>query len=151
MDKARIMVVEDEKLVALAIESCLKNLGYEVPLTVSTGEEAVRRVIDVEPDLVLMDIRLQGAIDGVEAARRIKESFHTPIVYLTAYSEEQTLQRAKITEPFGYIMKPFEERALQATVEVALYKAMMQGKLRAQRTSWRRCCVASRKGSWWPR
>jgi len=130
MDKARIMVVEDEKLVALAIENCLKNLGYEVPLTVSTGEEAVKRVLEVEPDLVLMDIRLQGAIDGVEAARRIKESFHTPIVYLTAYSEEQTLQRAKITEPFGYIMKPFEERALQATVEVALYKAMMQGKLR---------------------
>ena len=130
MEKARIMVVEDERLVALAIESCLKNLGYDVPLTVSTGEEAVRRILEVEPDLVLMDIRLQGAIDGVEAARRIKESFHTPIVYLTAYSEEQTLQRAKITEPFGYIMKPFEERALQATVEVALYKAMMQGKLR---------------------
>ena len=130
MDKARIMVVEDEKLVALAIENCLKSLGYEVPLTVSTGEEAIRMVVEIEPDLVLMDIRLQGDIDGVEAARRIKESFHTPVVFLTAYSEEQTLQRAKITEPFGYIMKPFEERALQATVEVALYKAMMQGKLR---------------------
>ncbi len=130
MEKARIMVVEDEKLVALSIEKCLKSMGYEVPLTVTTGEEAVQRVIEIEPDLVLMDIRLKGAIDGVEAANRIKTSFRIPIIYLTAYSEDQTLERAKITEPFGYITKPFEERTLQATVEMALYKASMQAQIR---------------------
>ena len=130
MEKARIMIVEDEKLVALSIEKCLKTMGYEVPLTVSTGEEAVQKVLELEPDLVLMDIRLKGAIDGVEAANRIKTRYKIPIVYLTAYSEDSTLERAKITEPFGYLTKPFEERTLQATVEMALYRATMQGKLR---------------------
>ena len=129
MDKSRIMVVEDERLVALAIENCLKNMGYEVPLTVGSGEEAVRRVVEVEPDLVLMDIRLKGAIDGIEAAGMIRNAFHVPVVYLTAYSEDKTLERAKATEPFGYITKPFEERTLQATVEMALYKASMDRKL----------------------
>ncbi len=130
MEKARIMVVEDEKLVALSIEKCLKSMGYDVPLTVASGEEAVQKVIEIEPDLVLMDIRLKGVIDGVEAANRIRNTFRIPIVYLTAYSEDQTLERAKVTEPFGYITKPFEERTLQATVEMALYKATMQGQLR---------------------
>jgi PAS domain S-box-containing protein len=129
MEKSRIMIVEDESLVALAIEKSLKNMGYEVPVTVSTGEEAVRKAMEVEPDLILMDIRLKGVIDGVEAAGMIREAFRVPIVYLTAYSEEKTLERAKLTEPFGYITKPFEERTLQATVEMALYKSTMEGKL----------------------
>jgi PAS domain S-box-containing protein len=129
MKKSRIMVVEDESLVALAIEKSLIGLGYEVPVMVSTGEDAVRKAVEVEPDLVLMDIRLKGIIDGVEAAERIKNAFRIPIVYLTAYSEDKTLERAKLTEPFGYITKPFEERTLQATVEMALYKSTMEGKL----------------------
>jgi PAS domain S-box-containing protein len=129
MKKSRIMIVEDEGLVALAIEKSLKTFGYEVPITVSTGEDAVRKVVEVEPDLVLMDIKLKGEIDGVEAADRIRNSFHVPIVYLTAYSEDKTLERARLTEPFGYITKPFEERTLQATVEMALYKSTAEGKL----------------------
>lgn len=130
MAKARILVVEDERLVALSIVRCLQGMGYEVPANVASGEEAVRKVIEMEPDLVLMDVRLNGAMDGVEAASRIRDSFHVPIVYLTAYSEEKTLERAKATEPLGYITKPFEERTLQTTVEMALYKAMMDRELR---------------------
>ncbi len=130
MAKARILVVEDERLVALSIVRCLQGMGYEVPANVASGEEAVRKVIEMEPDLVLMDVRLNGAMDGVEAASRIRDSFHVPIVYLTAYSEEKTLERAKATEPLGYITKPFEERTLQTTVEMALYKAKMDRELR---------------------
>jgi two-component system, cell cycle sensor histidine kinase and response regulator CckA len=127
--KARIIVVEDERLVALAIEKSLTSSGYEVPLTISTGEEAVRKVAELEPDLVLMDIRLKGAIDGIEAAARIRNSFHIPVIYLTAYSDQPTLDRAKLTEPYGYILKPFEEKNLQAAVEMALYKSGMQAQL----------------------
>ena len=129
MEKARIMVVEDEKLVALAIEKSLVSMGYQVPATVATGEEAVQKAIELEPDLVLMDIRLRGIIDGVEAASRIRNAAPIPIVYLSAYSEEKTLAKAKETEPFGYITKPFEERTLQTTVEMALYKAVLDATL----------------------
>jgi serine phosphatase RsbU (regulator of sigma subunit)/AmiR/NasT family two-component response regulator len=129
MGKPRIMVVEDEKLVALAIEKSLLNMGYQVPATVSSGEEAVQKAMELNPDLILMDIRLRGIIDGVEAANRIRSASSIPIVYLSAYSEEKTLQRAKVTEPFGYITKPFEERTLQTTVEIALYKAVIDVEL----------------------
>ncbi len=129
MEKARIMIVEDEKLVALAIEKALKGMGYEVPLSLASGEEAVRRVAEAAPDLVLMDIRLEGKMDGIEAADHIKASHHIPVVYLTAYSEKKTLERAKFTEPFGFIVKPIDERTLQATVEMALYKAAIEGQL----------------------
>ena len=124
-EKSRIMIVEDERLVALALERCLRNMGYEVPLTLASGEEAVRKVVEVGPDLVLMDIRLKGVIDGVEAAGMIRAVFRVPVVYLTACSEDKVLERAKATEPLGFIMKPFEEKTLQATVETALYKASM--------------------------
>jgi two-component system, cell cycle sensor histidine kinase and response regulator CckA len=130
--KARIVVVEDEKLVALAIEKSLKDMGYDVPLTTSVGEEAVRCVAEIEPDLVLMDIRLKGSLDGIEAAQRIRSNFHIPVIFLTAYADEPTLERAKISEPFGYILKPFEEKSLQAAVEMTLYKSRMQSQL--QRT-----------------
>ncbi len=127
--KARIVVVEDEKLVAIAIEKSLKAMGYDVPLSTPVGEEAVRKVGEIEPDLVLMDIRLKGSLDGVEAADRIRTSYHIPVIFLTAYADEPTLERAKITEPFGYILKPFEEKSLQASVEMTLYKSRMQSQL----------------------
>jgi CheY-like chemotaxis protein len=130
VENARILIVEDEKLVALSIEKCLKDRGYEVLPMTSSGEEAVQRVSQLSPDLVLMDIRLRGKIDGVEAARQIEAHFKTPIIFLTAYSEESTLERAKLTQPFGYLTKPFEERTLQATVEMALFKSSMEGQLR---------------------
>jgi CheY-like chemotaxis protein len=130
MGKARILVVEDERLVALSVEKCLTNMGYEVPVTLATGEEALRRFEEIAPDLVLMDIHLKGKIDGIEAAERIRNATRIPVVYLTAYSEENTRERAKLTEPFGYITKPFEERTLQTTVEMALHKSAIDREFR---------------------
>jgi two-component system sensor histidine kinase/response regulator len=122
MTKAQILVVEDEGIVALNVQSSLESLGYDVPVVVSSGEEAIEEAERTRPDLVLMDIMLEGDIDGVEAAGQIRERFNIPVVYLTAYADDETLQRARITEPFGYLLKPFEERELHTTIEMALYK-----------------------------
>ena len=126
MSQVRILVVEDESVVAKDIQWSLKSLGYSICAWASSGEEALEKVEALKPDLVLMDIVLKGSVDGVEAAERIRTTFDIPVVYLTAYADEHTLQRAKVTEPFGYILKPFEERELHTTIEVALYKHKME-------------------------
>ena len=123
MENAQILVVEDEAIVALDIQSKLRSRGYEVPALASSGREAVEIADALRPDLVLMDIQLEGDVDGVEAAEQIRRRFGTPVVYLTAFSDDQTLQRAKVAEPFGYLLKPFEERKLHVAIEVALYKS----------------------------
>ena len=123
MEHAQILVVEDGAIVALDIQSKLRNRGYEVPAPASSGREAVEKADALRPDLVLMDIQLEGDVDGVEAAEEIRRRFGTPVVYLTAYSDDRTLQRAKFAEPFGYLLKPFEERKLHAAIEVALHKS----------------------------
>lgn len=130
MGGARILIVEDEGIVALDIEQRLKSLGYTVIDTASTGEEAVERVCEVYPDLVLMDIMLGGEIDGITAAEQIKNQFDIPVIYLTAYADEVTLQRAKITEPYGYIVKPFKEKDLHIIIDIALYKHEMERRLK---------------------
>jgi diguanylate cyclase (GGDEF)-like protein/PAS domain S-box-containing protein len=130
MRKVQILVVEDENIVAKDLQQRLKALGYEIPAVASSGEEAVRKAEESQPDLVLMDIRLKGNMDGVETADIMRRKFNIPVVYLTAYADNHTLQRAKITEPFGYILKPFEERELHTCIEVALYKHQMEHKLR---------------------
>jgi len=130
MGRSRILVVEDEELVALAIKKCLEKLGYEVPDVVASGEEAVEKAASLQLDLVLMDIHLQGLMSGIEAAGHIRESQGVPVVYLSAYSDADTLSKAKITEPFGFIVKPFEERSLQATVEMALSRSEGQKELK---------------------
>jgi diguanylate cyclase (GGDEF)-like protein/PAS domain S-box-containing protein len=122
MTQARILVVEDESIVAADIQDRLESFGYEVPVTVTSGEKAVEQACALRPDLVLMDIQLKGRMDGVEAADQIRQRFGIPVIYLTANADHPTVQRAKITEPFGYVIKPFEERELQTTIEVALYK-----------------------------
>jgi PAS domain S-box-containing protein len=132
MELPRILVVEDEKIVALDLQKRLTRLGYAVPAPVATGEEALDLVTKAPPDLVLMDIRLNGQVDGVDAARQIKERFEVPVIYLTAYADETTVQRAKLTEPFGYLLKPFEDRGLQSSIEVALHKHRLEQKLKAQ-------------------
>lgn len=114
---------------ALDLQLRLQRMGYDVPVVVASGEEALASAREAQPDLVLMDINLQGEMDGVEAADQLSSS-HVPVVYLTAYSNDQTLQRAKITEPYGYLLKPFEERELQTTIEVAIYKHQAQQALR---------------------
>jgi putative nucleotidyltransferase with HDIG domain len=117
-----IIVVEDEAVVALDIRNRLKRLGYEVAGVCSTGEDAVGMAGALKPDLILMDIMLAGEMDGIEAAGIIKENLGIPVIYLTAYADGQTLARAKVTNPFGYVIKPFEDRELQTTIEMAIYK-----------------------------
>ena len=131
MNDVKIMVVDDERIVALDIRKTLERLGYSVPAVCSSGEEAVHSAGEVRPDLVLMDIRLNGEMDGVQAADEIYKRHSIPIIFLTAYSDEETLQRAKRTEPFGYLIKPFAERELNSTIEIALYKFHSEAKLRS--------------------
>ena len=130
MAKAQILVVEDEGIIAQDIQNTLKKLGYAVPAIAYSGKEGIEKAQEIQPDLVLMDIVLGGGIDGIEAAEQIRRRFHIPVVYLTAYADEKTLQRAKMTEPFGYILKPFEEKELYITIEMALYKHEMERRLK---------------------
>ncbi len=130
MSDAKILIVEDEGISALDIQQRLISLGYTASDIVSSGEEAVKKAEETSPDLVLMDIMLPGEIDGVIAAEQIRASFDIPIIYLTAYTDEATLQRAKVTEPYGYIVKPFKERELHIAIDMALYKHKMERKLK---------------------
>jgi PAS domain S-box-containing protein len=120
--KANILIVEDDFVIAKVLAESLQELGYQVAGIVSTGEEAVERAAKSHPDLVLMDIRLRGEMDGIDAGEQISGDLHMPIVYLTAYSDERTVERAKITEPYGYLIKPFTDTELKTTLEMAIYK-----------------------------
>jgi two-component system, cell cycle sensor histidine kinase and response regulator CckA len=121
MAQPHILVVEDENIIALDIQRRLKTLGYAVLAIASSGEEALQRSVAVHPDLVLMDIVLKGDMDGIDLAERFV-MLDVPVVYLTAYADEKTLQRAKATRPFGYLLKPFTDSQLQTTIEIALHK-----------------------------
>lgn len=132
MAGAQIMVVEDASLVARDICNSLECLGYSVPAVVDRGEDAIEKAGQINPNLVLMDIILKGKMDGVEAADQIRSLYHIPVVYLTAMSDEQTLRRAKLTEPLGYLIKPFETRTLHTTIEIALHKHEIERTLSEQ-------------------
>lgn len=132
-----ILVVEDERIVAMSLRKQLQSLGYEVVGEVSSGEAAVQNAGEKRPDLVLMDINLEGGMDGVEAAATIRDRFHLPVVYLMAYSNKDILDRAKVTEPFGYILKPYENRELHVVIETALYKHRAEQKLRESELRYR--------------
>ena len=125
-EKARILVVEDERVVAEHVANILRNFGYDVIAVVSSGEDAVKIAEKKLPDLVLMDIMLEGDMNGIEATGQVRSRFGIPVVYLTVYADDERLQRAKKTEPFGYILKPFEERELYSSIEMALYKHKME-------------------------
>lgn len=141
MEKTRatsILIVEDESIVALDIKHHLKRFGYRV-LGPAASADAALKIVDQEvPDLVLMDIKIQGDMDGVETARIIRERYHRPVIMLTAYADEQTLNRAKLSGPFGYILKPFDERELRTTIEMAHYRHKMELKLQASEERYRR-------------
>ena len=122
MTAKRILIVEDEGIVARDMEKILSRLGYPVAGIAYSGPEAVRRAEEEKPDLVLMDIVLKGEMDGIEAAARIRETADIPVVYLTAYADNEILKRAGVTEPYGYLLKPFRERELHAVIEIAFYK-----------------------------
>ncbi|MBF0320673.1 MAG: diguanylate cyclase [Nitrospirae bacterium] len=122
MRKNKIMIVEDEGLTAAYIQDILENLGYIVTSHEFSGEDAIEKVIKDEPDLILMDIRLQGQLDGIETASAIHKLTSVPVVYLTAHSDKAILDRAKISQPYGYVLKPFNSKELQSNIEMALYK-----------------------------
>ncbi|OPX57418.1 MAG: two-component response regulator [Methanobacterium sp. PtaB.Bin024] len=122
MVKSRILVVEDEAIVAMGIKQKLEELDYQVIDIVYTGEDAVKTALETEPDLILVDIVLKGNMDGIEAASKIRKQLDVPIIYLTAYSDEEVLERARRTEPYGYIIKPFKKSELNANLEMAIYK-----------------------------
>ncbi|MBF0336361.1 MAG: response regulator [Nitrospirae bacterium] len=130
MVKTRIMVVEDEWIIATSLKEMLEGLDYNVCSVVFSGEDAVKKAEDERPDIILMDILLRGDMDGIEAAENISAFLNIPIVYLTSYTDDKTLQRAKETDPFGYIIKPFEKRELRIIIEMALYKHNMERKLK---------------------
>ena len=121
-EMARIMIVEDETIVSKDIKNMLEELGHTVPVTASSGEKAIQEAGKHRPDLVLMDIKLKGEMDGIETAQQIQDRFHIPVIYLTAFAENATLQRAKISKPYGYVIKPFQENDLRINIEMALYK-----------------------------
>ena len=130
MKSAKILVVEDESIVAKDLQNSLKKCGYNVPIIASSGEEAINKAAEICPDLVLMDIRLKGDMDGIEAARQIYNRFKIPVIYLTAYEDDSKLERVKLTEPFGYLLKPFKERELYTTIEIALNKDKLEKQLK---------------------
>lgn len=126
MAKKRILIVEDERIIADDIRASLIALDYEVPDIASSGEEAIKKAVEIRPDLVLMDIILKGNIDGIKAATHIRSNYNIPVVYLTSHSDEATFRRAKESGPFGYILKPFDERDLRTTIEMAIYNSQTE-------------------------
>jgi len=130
MPSAKILIVEDERIVAADLQGRLERMGYEILEVISSGAAAVEYAVTNRPDLVLMDITLRGGMDGVAAAEEMRRRIDVAVVYLTAHSDEATLQRAKITDPFGYVLKPFDERELLKTIEMALYKGTTDKRLR---------------------
>jgi PAS domain S-box-containing protein len=135
MPEAKILIVEDEAIEAMDVQQRLKRLGYPLPDIAYNGAEGVRKAEQTRPDLILMDIMMPGELDGVAAAERIRARFDIPIIFLTAYADEKTLSRAKITAPYGYIVKPFQERELHIAVDMALYRHKMDKEL-AERKKW---------------
>jgi len=138
MGKAKILIVEDEIIVASNIKLNLEQYQYEVPAMAAAGDEAIKKTLELRPDLVLMDIKIRGNMDGIDAAREIRKQMDVPIVFMTAYTDPGTFERAKQTEPAGYILKPFETRDLRSVIEMALYKHTMEQQLKQSEARYRR-------------
>ena len=130
MPNHKIMIVEDEEIVAADIQTSIEKMGYAVCAMASSGMEAIKKAGLTRPDLILMDIVLKGSMDGIEAATRIKELYKIPVIYLTAFGDDSILQRAKVAEPYGYITKPFSQRELQIAIEISIYKKQAEDRIR---------------------
>ena len=133
MEASRVLIVEDEKITAMDLQAVLTDLGYDARWIVPTGEEAIQTAGDIKPDLVLMDIVLEGRMVGIEAAAQIRNRFDIPVIYLTAYQDDTLFERAKITEPFGYLVKPFVENDLRRTLEIAIHNHAIEKEIREQK------------------
>ncbi|WP_319561541.1 EAL domain-containing protein [Marispirochaeta sp.] len=132
MSSEKILIVEDERIIAIDLQRRLENFGYQVTGVVATGRQAIESVESTPPDIILMDIMLSGDMDGIDTAEIIKDRFEIPVMFLTAYSDEKTLERAKHVEPLGYILKPFKEKELYTSIDIALYKYAVDRKLKWQ-------------------
>lgn len=152
MTDTKILVVEDEAIVAKNIEKKLITAGYQVAGIATSALEAIELAASLKPDLVLMDIKLKGKMDGIDAANAIRNSYRLPIIYLTSYADDETFQRAKLTEPFGYLIKPFELKELNRSVEMALYKNEMNNRLLENQQRYEIAVHAGKMGVWefWP-
>ncbi|BDZ69786.1 response regulator [Methanobacterium petrolearium] len=136
MSVVKILLVEDESIEAMDIKRTLESFGYQVPYVASRGEEAVEKALELMPDLILMDIILKGEINGIEAVSEINK-LDIPVIYLTAHSEESTIERAKLTGPYGYIIKPYDPIELKYAIELALYKNKMEKQLKESEAKYR--------------
>ena len=134
MTKSRLMIVEDEAIIAMELESQLQSLGYEVTAIVNTGEKAIKRAEEDKPDIILMDIRIKGELDGIDTAEVMRNRFGILFVLSTAYLDRERIERAKITMPVGYVLKPIQERDLKVTLEMALYVAKVDTERRKAET-----------------
>ena len=132
-----ILIVEDQNIIAWDLQTRLLNLGYPNSTIVTSGEEAIQYTQRTPPDLVLMDVVLRGALDGIETAMQIRALSQVPIVYVTAHSDELTLRRASATEPYGYLLKPFEDGEIRSAIEMALYKHRTDQQLRQSEARFR--------------
>jgi AmiR/NasT family two-component response regulator len=133
----RVLIVEDKIVVANNLQDRLQRMGYAILGIVPSGEAAIRSVMELQPDIVLMDIRLQGEIDGIQAAQEIRAGCDVPIIYLTGHADETTLQRARLTEPYGYLLKPFDALGLRSTIEMALYRHAAERRIRESEEKYR--------------
>jgi DNA-binding LytR/AlgR family response regulator len=133
MDRLNIFIVEDESIVAKDIQHSLTKLGYNVVGIANNGNDAIEKIMELTPDLVLMDIMIKGPMTGIDVTEKIKEKLNVPVIFLTAYADEGTLSRAKVTEPYGYILKPFKEIDLHSTIEMAVYKHQKDAALMKER------------------
>ena len=133
MAQTNVLVVEDESIGSKDIQHSLKKRGYNVVGAAATGEQAVKLSVDTQPDIILMDIMLKGEMNGIEAATQIRQETNIPVIFLTAYADESTLSKAKVTQPYGYIIKPFKEIDIHTSIEMALYKHKKEAEVLKER------------------
>lgn len=129
-DTKRLFIVEDEGIVAADLEDALTALGYSIVGKAASGEEAIRKITEAKPDLVLMDIVIQGAMDGIQTAQILQQQLSTPVIFLTAHADDATTQRASEVGSFGYVLKPFDEREIHVAIEIGLYRHRVENQLR---------------------
>jgi PAS domain S-box-containing protein len=136
MREEKILIVEDEVIIALDIKSKVENFGFRVVGIVNSGQQALEKIEQLKPDLVLMDVLIFGNMDGIETAMRIRKQYRIPVIYVTAHADDKTMNRALVTDPFGYICKPLKDRELLGALEIALYKHHLEQELETSKRRW---------------